>query len=1576
MEAEARQFVSCVAEAASAIKTANVEVLSSQVAESIVGASNRTLETLHLLSVNHAQVISSLQDRINTYETTIKSLVSDSASNVEIALSEASSAGPDVASVVRSLLQVALNGKAENNNNEQPETSLSEEIFSISDWFKKVTTDSQKTITDLSAALGTVTAEREQLRAELALLKANTVPTADLQQARQYIAKLEGDLTSAASSAREMQEALTIEVTKALSAHASEKAVLNGEIAALNASIATLTAELETLRNASSTVWERDSAAIHRQTLAEALAEAETAALAAAEARQQLGNLPRIEQQLEASKQQNEQLHHTTKEQSHYIEALKKDLNTILHQNAVLTAQLAEALSTNTRMVAEQSAKAATGAAKLFMANNRSSTTTTTTTTTSAQSLGHKSRQWLFLSGAQNGNVTTVANAGGGPNDNTTREIIGQKTARTSSAFTYSAKSFPRINISNSPQNPTELGHHQLSSESAAYASKAVQRYLSNNGSSKKGAAIGISDHSSDDDDTNGTKDNFEALAHQSCADYGVDNVVSLIQQNSLLVCLLFEQRQQWQQISNEMKDLAKADSKSFTATFGISQQSDDTSSLKTWARKCLEESLLEGKGPSKRLRSEKSKTLSEIDLSTFEDSLLGTTTALLASLREQQHQQRFIVEDDAEESVLPDVDDVIYGDRNTTTITALALPKLESYAAIKAELWKLLNAGDGEGAAHYRDTDSDGYQSDDDEGAVYSELLDDHKLLKGGKIYISEGTSPDYTLLATEGLKNNKVETQNVSAPKSVDNVTHTNAITTVCEDLKRRANIIAAASVAAITTWAGMFATHALKGNTATNTPTYRSVTDITLQCLRSSLAAYSNICTEQDCELIVLRSRLEAATAELQALQGHLAVSTSNDTTNFNALQMLADYLGQCFTQIGNPNNATPTALANTNNNNVNNGFGARPASSSASSSPLATNPTDIQTITIFSNVLEALNATANREETLADIFVRASAAFASNPEVAERLRELRRHSIGGDHPQEDISHHLSQQQQQSQLVRNANYDTYTFGNWRAFTSSNVAMGVTNPAVEAELRAALESEAERANYFQGKFEASAAQQEQWMEQLFTTDQKCEDLEALLSEAKSTMVTKDEHTRILLEFESTLARKREVDERVASLQTSLNSRDADITKLVIKCQELEDQLMKNDSDHRAYEQSIQSQVQALQWQVQEREGVNSQLRSLIAQSETQTNTLKQRVANREDKIAKLEAIIQKHHHETITEAYRTGILAEMFPGAEEALTIALEAAENKRVEATHSLSEIAALQSHLARTEQQLQRSEAALMTESAQRQRLQLLLSDSEATVRSYYENVEEAMSSLKVRCEALERQLASVTRERDATVLRENALKDQVDVLSSDPITANVRRYGLAATRLFESQMSELNDILLSTKQELAETQNDLSDTKADRDRNVASLTAQKSAVEDALAAQQRIVTELAEEREKLRSEQNTLQNQHRQLQFTCTNQEATIRDLTNEKSALDKRTMESEAMVNSLKADIESFLVLTKELREANEKLQASEAAAKRLNDELKRGHDRMKMQMQEAATAASASRARPQHRQLQIRPPQ
>jgi chromosome segregation ATPase len=117
--------------------------------------------------------------------------------------------------------------------------------------------------------------------------------------------------------------------------------------------------------------------------------------------------------------------------------------------------------------------------------------------------------------------------------------------------------------------------------------------------------------------------------------------------------------------------------------------------------------------------------------------------------------------------------------------------------------------------------------------------------------------------------------------------------------------------------------------------------------------------------------------------------------------------------------------------------------------------------------------------------------------------------------------------------------------------------------------------------------------------------------------------------------------------------------------------------------------------------------------------------------------------------------------------------------------------------------------QRQSLQLELQQAHRERQQAMLVTHDLVDRDAAMHEEHAAErgALQAKVSVLEQEVLSLQADKAASLEREEAMRVQVDALSSDPISVNVRKYGIPRTKLLQEQMEAMHGRTVETTQAL-------------------------------------------------------------------------------------------------------------------------------------------------------------------------
>ena len=241
---------------------------------------------------------------------------------------------------------------------------------------------------------------------------------------------------------------------------------------------------------------------------------------------------------------------------------------------------------------------------------------------------------------------------------------------------------------------------------------------------------------------------------------------------------------------------------------------------------------------------------------------------------------------------------------------------------------------------------------------------------------------------------------------------------------------------------------------------------------------------------------------------------------------------------------------------------------------------------------------------------------------------------------------------------------------------------------------------------------------------------------------------------------------------------------------------------------------------------------------------------------------------------------------LRSLFPTSEAAITEMLSLIKELSKERDGLGKELAGLQLAMRSSEQLLTSLRLDLRLAAQERQTSQLELQgvrerEDALTARHSLE-----LQTLQCRLDVTEREMVSLQGEKTAALEREEALRVRVEALAADPVSTNVRKYGIVRTKLLQEQIDIMHNKNLEVNQSLEKEQQIVSSLRSD-------LTQQQAAT----AAMSRRADELVADRDALRVDLEQVKQQlaetTRELAGTNTKLADTTSSLTSTRGELDQ-----------------------------------------------------------------------------------
>ncbi|RNF22237.1 uncharacterized protein Tco025E_03169 [Trypanosoma conorhini] len=228
---------------------------------------------------------------------------------------------------------------------------------------------------------------------------------------------------------------------------------------------------------------------------------------------------------------------------------------------------------------------------------------------------------------------------------------------------------------------------------------------------------------------------------------------------------------------------------------------------------------------------------------------------------------------------------------------------------------------------------------------------------------------------------------------------------------------------------------------------------------------------------------------------------------------------------------------------------------------------------------------------------------------------------------------------------------------------------------------------------------------------------------------------------------------------------------------------------------------------------------------------------------------------------------------------------------------------------------------------------------------------------AADTAAVEVELLQRTNATLLAERREWMEREALLREQLTALGRDPVSENARRYGLKATRGFEEQLVEMQERCLALQAQVEEAKG-VQETVTQLTGEVASLTAQLAAAQNALATQQASHEALRKELEATVLDMQQKEESHDAVKLTLAEKEELIGSITGAISTLEK---EVEKLDERLRASDEERRRLYQDNVKLIENVDALVEDVRKKDAERKAAQAALAQGLASASAAAAAS---------------
>jgi hypothetical protein len=411
------------------------------------------------------------------------------------------------------------------------------------------------------------------------------------------------------------------------------------------------------------------------------------------------------------------------------------------------------------------------------------------------------------------------------------------------------------------------------------------------------------------------------------------------------------------------------------------------------------------------------------------------------------------------------------------------------------------------------------------------------------------------------------------------------------------------------------------------------------------------------------------------------------------------------------------------------------------------------------------------------------------------------------------------------------------------------------IENSAVVVALRQSLDEERARADRFLGLYEQYAQEGISWMDQLWTMESRAASLLRELDETKLNYVPMDQHAEALAEISTLIHTEKTVRDALQSLESQLKSNSEDYTTTYNDYSELKAQMATRDASHRNLQQDLEEKlssqnqtIEQLSAQLQKEQQDSVELRQQCDQSRGQVEQLLEETEQHRARFLHLQ-------ERSIVELAREGLLREVFPDVSMSF---LQSMEEGLFDVVAYRLKISDLENRLATTSASLEEAQHSYAAESCARQQVSVDLLSANQKLGNIESDLGAKIDSLMIELATANRSIQLLTRERDEALEREESRKMQVSLLSSDPVSENVRKYGLKVSKDLQSQVEETMQLYHTISETNAELERKL-------ELSVEEVTASKQRVEELTSMTRTLEQNLAEaelKAEALRSDLST------------------------------------------------------------------------------------------------------------------
>ena len=344
----------------------------------------------------------------------------------------------------------------------------------------------------------------------------------------------------------------------------------------------------------------------------------------------------------------------------------------------------------------------------------------------------------------------------------------------------------------------------------------------------------------------------------------------------------------------------------------------------------------------------------------------------------------------------------------------------------------------------------------------------------------------------------------------------------------------------------------------------------------------------------------------------------------------------------------------------------------------------------------------------------------------------------------------------------------------------------------AVVVALRKSLEEERARADRFLGLYEQYAQEGISWMDQLWTMESRAASVLRELDETKMNYVSMEQHTEALTEMNTLIHTEKTLRDTVVSLEAQLKAKSDDYTSTYNKYYQLQSQMTQNDTAHRHFQNNLEEKSRSQQ-------DIIEQLSAQLSKEQQDNAELRQQCGHSRGQVEQLLAETEEHRvkllhlqERSVIELAKEGLLREVFPDVS---TSFLQSMEEGLFDVVAYRLKITDLETRLSFATMSLEETQRLYASESCSRQQVTVDLLSANQKLSHIEADMGGKIDSLIIELATANRSILLLTRERDESIAREESRKMQVSLLSTDPVSENVRKYGLKVSKDLQSQVEE-------------------------------------------------------------------------------------------------------------------------------------------------------------------------------------